>query len=120
MSDPHDLHVLNDLAAAVRATPGAPAEAAGELEAFTGHGGEPQPDGRSILDTAREALGGLLGGGHPAENTGGEAERLAALLTRFDAALHDGRLSGPARDAVLRAFDPVKDARDAALQRQSD
>ena len=119
MSDAHDQHVLTDLADAVRATPDAPVEAAETLEAYAGRETSGEAGGRSILETAREALGGLIGGGVSAD-TGTESARLAALLARFDAALHDDRLSGPARDVVLRAFDPVKAARDAALQRQPD
>ena len=39
------------------------------------------------------------------------------LLSEFQAALDDPAVSGPVRDAVLRAFDPVKAGHDRALQR---
>ena len=120
MSDSHDLHVLRDLIAAVHATPGAPEAAAAELDAHARAYGEGEAGGLSMIEAAREAIGGLVGKSRPQPvgiDAGGEVQKLAALLARMESALSDDRLSGPARDAVLRAFDPVKDARDAALQR---
>ena len=120
MSDAHDRHVLTSLIEAVRATPGAPPASAAELEAQLNAAPGTQGGGASLLDAARDAVEGLFTAGPgPAAASGGEgAGPLEALLARMDAALRDGRLSGPARDAVLRAFDPVKEARDAALQRR--
>jgi hypothetical protein len=99
MSDGHDLHVLRDLCALVRRTSGAPAQAIHELCAFTG-------------DAAAAPA--------QAEPQARDLDGLNGLLARFDAVLHDDRLSGPARDAVLRAFDPAKAARDRALQLSAD
>ena len=120
MPDPYDAHVLTDLAAAIRATDGAPEAAAAELDGFAAPAGAGASEGgHSILDAARDMLSGL--GGHPtsasgASSGGGLEQRLAALMARLEAARDDDRLSGPARDAVLRAYDPVKAAHDAALQ----
>ncbi len=120
MSDSHDHHVLTDLATAVRSTAGAPPNAADELEAYVGHAAATAPEARFIVEAAKEVLGGLMGAGPAAGEPGPQVSQLQALLARFDGVLRDDRLSGPARDAVLRAFDPVKDARDLALQRQPD
>ena len=86
MSDSHDRRVLIDLADAVRSTPGAPADAAETLEAHAEADAADASSGGSILDTAKEALKGLIGGGPPAD-AGTDAARLSALLARFDAAL---------------------------------
>jgi len=121
MSDAHDTHVLSALIAAVRETPGAPDEAADILtrHLHATEASEAQPGGGSLLETARDMLGGLLGGGHAEGATEADAgtRALAALMGRMESAMADDRLSGPARDAVIRAFDPIKAARDAALQR---
>lgn len=124
MSDAHDLHVLHDLIAAVRATPGAPDEAAVELEAqlSASAGSDIATTRPSMIETAREVLGGLVSGLRPepiGQDGEGDVQTFSALLARMEAAIGDDRISGPARDAVLRAFDPVKAARDAALQRDA-
>ena len=66
MSDTHDLNVLNALIAAIRETDGAPAAAAEELAARARELGDApaEPHAPSVIEAAREALGGLIGGGH--------------------------------------------------------
>jgi hypothetical protein len=124
MSNTHDQHVLDDLIAAILATEGAPQEALDVLEAQARLEGDAAPGaaGLSVVEAAREALEGLFGQKPPAPiglDAGGAVQRLAALMARMEGALRDERLSGPARDAVLRAYDPVKQARDQALQEQA-
>lgn len=126
MTDTHDLHVLDGLIAAIRSTPGAPSTAIEELDAQRRRidAGEAAGDGASVVEAARGALGGLIGAGRATavqdQTDDDDVERLGALMARMDAAMADDRLSGPTRDAVIRAFDPIKAARDAALQRRPD
>lgn len=78
------------------------------------------PDGEGLLAKARDMLGGLVGREPGAAPTGDGLDALEAeetrLQARFEAALADDRLSGPVRDAVLRAYDRVKPAHDAVRQ----
>ena len=132
----HDAHVAQDLARAVEASlPGLDAlaaeapvlqdarvarrEAVAELGAVAASA-DRAPE--SLVDRAAHALGRLTGGAsEPAEASGrASLEALSdgedALQARFEAALADDRLSGPVRDAVLRAYDRVKPGHDAVRQ----
>ncbi len=132
----HDAHVAQDLARAVEASlsgldalvAAAPVlrdptvarrEAVAELKAVAASA-ESEPE--SLVDRAAHALERLTGGAsEPAGASGSRSlEALSDgeddLQTRFEAALADDRLSGPVRDAVLRAYDRVKPGHDAVRQ----
>jgi hypothetical protein len=132
----HDAHVLDGLAEAVersRAALEACAEAATVREAafartaavaeLRASAPAEAPAHEGLIERAAHALerltdGGSAGGvGAPGA---GALDALAreedALQARFEAALGDDRLSGPARDAVLRAYDRVKPGHDAVRQ----
>ena len=79
--------------------------------------------GDGLLEKAQRALerfaadtsDGPVASGDAGDLAGLEQEE-QALQARFEAALADDRLSGPARDAVLRAYDRLKPGRDAIRQ----
>lgn len=80
-------------------------------------GGEPATGGGA--DLSRHAWSELPAAVARGEGATAEAmERAEAeLLSEFQAALDDPEVSGPVRDAILRAFDGVKAGHDRALQR---
>ena len=142
-SNDHDIHVLSGLigelhAAAHALTDAAQedgrfsglfqrraadqAKAASDLEAeVTRLGGSPRAPSHGLaemLGLATHAFAGLkhkLAHGDEAALDAAEAGE-AHLLARFDAALADRGASGPVRDAILRAYDPIKAGRDEVLQ----
>ncbi|MBE7217234.1 MAG: hypothetical protein INR64_02045 [Caulobacteraceae bacterium] len=142
MPDPataHDAHVLDGLVAAVEASMRAletgetlpPAVrdqalarrgAVDELRA-AGARREAGPAGDGLLEKAQRALERFAAdvGDAPAQpaiaRDLGELEAGEdALQRRFEGALADHDLSGPVRDAVLRAYDRVKPGHDAIRQ----
>lgn len=142
-SNDHDIHVLSGLIAELSAASHALSEAAAgdgrfsglferraadqaqaarDLEAEVARiGGSPRAPGHGLaemLGLAQHAFAGLKAKlAHGDDAVLDEVERgEARLLARFDAALADREASGPVRDAVLRAYDPVKAGRDEVLQ----
>lgn len=132
----HDVEVLNHLIARLRGTAEAyrraGADGPGLADAFAGAAqahdttsqvlaGEARALGASPSDrtdagrsTAALAKAATQGQAATAE----AVERIEAeLLGDFQAAMDDPRVSGPVRDAILRAFDGVKAGHDRALQR---
>ncbi len=143
MPDPvpaHDVHVLDQLVHAVEASMEAletgtalPAGlrdqalarrgAVDELRA-AGAGRDDAAAGDGLLEKAQRAMERFAsdtGDAPPPGASGsGSLDALArsqdALQRRFDDALADDGLSGPSRDAVLRAYDRVKPGHDAIRQ----
>ena len=142
-SSDHDIHVLSGLIGELHAAAHALTDAAGEDGRFSGLfqrraadqtqaasdleaevnrlGGSPRAPGHGLaemLGLAQHAFAGLkakLAHGDDAALDEAEAGE-AHLLARFDAALADHGTSGPVRDAILRAYDPIKAGRDEVLQ----
>ena len=135
-SPEHDAHVLDGLIdrveAGIRALADAPAAlssltgerqaAVAELRAARIERSRGEPDGGGLLGAAERVIGRFLGdtSDPTPERTGAGLDGLEreedALQARFEAALADDRLSGPVRDAVLRAYDRVKPGHDAVRQ----
>ena len=142
-SSDHDIHVLSGLIGELHAAAEAlgdaakedgrfsglferraadQAQAARELEAeVTRLGGSPRAPGHGLaemLGLAQHAFEGLRAKlAHGDDAALDEVERGEShLLARFDAALADRDTSGPVRDAILRAYDPIKAGRDEVLQ----
>ncbi len=135
----YDVDVLNRLIGRLRgAAEGyrkAGADGPGLADAFAAPAREHDATAEVLAAEVR-ALGGALAesrapdssrGGWadlPRAVAAGQAETAAAverseaeLLAEFQAVLDDPAISGPVRDAVLRAFDSVKAGHDRALQR---
>lgn len=144
-SNDHDIHVLNGLVAELKASAHALHDASGEDGRFSGLFGRRAADqaqaaqalssqvqalgGRPADEAGSGGLGSLFGlvthafSGLRAKLASGddavldEVERGEDhLLQRFEAALADANTSGPVRDAILRAYDPIKAGRDEVLQ----
>ena len=142
-SDDHDIRVLNGLIGELLLAKGALDDAARHDGRFSGlferraadqaqaaaalsqeverRGGAPRVPGHGLaemLGLAAHAFQDLRARlAHGDDAALDEVERGEAhLLARFDAALADRDVSGPVRDAILRAYDPVKAGRDEVLQ----
>lgn len=142
-STDHDIHVLSGLIGELNAAAHALADAGKEDGRFSGlfqrraadqaqasHdleaevtriGGSPRAPSHGLaemLGLAQHAFAGLKAKlAHGDDAALDEVERGEAhLLARFDAALADRDTSGPVRDAILRAYDPIKAGRDEVLQ----
>lgn len=136
-SPAHDAHILDGLIAGVERSLGALQAGEGVPQAVRDHAaarreaadmlreaGASQAsdaEGEGLLARAQRALerfaGDTADGPSPAAGSLEALERSEdALQARFDAALADRRLSGPVRDAVLRAYDRVKPGHDAVRQ----
>ena len=142
-SNDHDIHVLGALIGELNAASHALSDAAGEDGRFSGLferraadqaraardlegevarlGGAPRVPSHGLaemLGLAQHAFAGLKAKLRHGEGAAlDEVERGEAhLLAKFDAALADTGTSGPVRDAILRAYDPIKAGRDEVLQ----
>lgn len=142
-STDHDIHVLSGLIGELDAAAHALADAATEDGRFSGLferraadqtqaardleaevtriGGSPRAPAHGLaemLGLAQHAFAGLKARlAHGDDAALDEVERGEAhLLARFDTALADADTSGPVRDAILRAYDPIKAGRDEVLQ----
>ena len=136
-SPAHDAHILDGLVSGVERSLGALQAGEGVPQAVRDHAdarraaadmlrtaGASQASGaggEGLLAKAQRALERFAGDAadnpsHVAGSLDGLEREEDALQARFDAALADDRLSGPARDVVLRAYDLVKPGHDAVRQ----